>query len=200
MIKRIEPKKLSGKEIFINTGKKKFSVNDFWRYAYSNLNSNVLRGSLAEFLVESALNGTEFIGIRRQWLDYDVLFNGFKIEVKCGSYLQDWDQDKLSKIIFSGLKAKDGYWSSAVGPFNANDYKKYKADIYVFALLHHKDPSSLNILDLSQWCFYVMTKNQLESVAKGSCSVSLTTLEKSDIKSVSFEELKNKITDLSKKL
>lgn len=115
MHKRKIIKKLTGKEQFKNSGNKSFSVVDFWQYGFSNLNSNILRGVLAEFLVENALKDKRDINIRNPWDDYDVLSpQGKKIEVKCSSYLQDWDQDKLSKIVWSGLKARELYCSSIV--------------------------------------------------------------------------------------
>ena len=74
-------------------------VLDFWRYAFSNLNSNVLRGALAEFLVETAVRNTAEIGVRNPWGDYDIVTpTGRKVEVKCAAYLQDWDQTSLSRI------------------------------------------------------------------------------------------------------
>jgi len=189
MYKRLPLKKLSGQELFKNT-KNKFSVSDFWQYGFSNLNSNVLRGALAEFLVENAIKDKQDISIRNPWGDYDVKTKqGIRIEVKCSSYIQDWDQHKLSNIIFSGLKARTLYWSSAVGDFPKDNKKEYKADIYILALLKHQDPMTLNILDLDQWCFYVLSKKQLKEVSSDKSSVSLARLEKYNIKPVSFNQI-----------
>src|SRR3990167_354859 len=97
MYKRIPVLKLTGSEIFKNIGEKKFSVLDFWSYGFSNLNSNVLRGAFAEFVVENALRKSEEIEVRNPWGDSDVIApNGKKIEVKCCSYIQDWGQNKFS--------------------------------------------------------------------------------------------------------
>lgn len=89
MYKKIPVRKLTGFEEFKNTPNKKFSVLEFWQYGFSNLNSNVLRGALAEFLVENALKDNDEIEVRSPWGDYDVLYKGKKIEVKCCSYIQD---------------------------------------------------------------------------------------------------------------
>jgi hypothetical protein len=88
--------KLTGKETFKNTGTKKFSILEFWQYGFSNLNSNVMRGVLAEFIVESALKNNMEIETRSPWGNYDVFYLGKKIEVKCSAYIQDWDQNKLT--------------------------------------------------------------------------------------------------------
>lgn len=195
--KRKVPTKLTGKETFKNTGDKKFSINKLWQYAFSNLSSNVLRGALAEFFVEMALSDTGEVELRNPWGDYDVLTkNGTKIEVKCCAYLQDWDQNKLSKIIFSGLKARELYWSEAVKPYSEiqSINKEYKSDIYVFALFKHQVAETLDILDLDQWCFFVLTKDEVARISKNGNSVSLFILEKNNINPVPFNELKEKIS------
>ncbi len=196
MHKRKIIKKLTGKEQFKNSGNKSFSVVDFWQYGFSNLNSNILRGVLAEFLVENALKDKRDINIRNPWDDYDVLSpQGKKIEVKCSSYLQDWDQDKLSKIVWSGLKARELYCSSIVEESPKND-KDYKADIYIFALLKNKDTETLDILDMDQWGFFVLSKDEVKKITKNGSSLSLKTLEKTDIREVHFNDLVESINKL----
>ena len=189
MYKRIPVNKLTGTEQFKNVGDKKFSVLEFWRYGFSNLNSNVLRGALAEFIVENALHGNEQIDVRNPWGDSDVIApNGKKIEVKCCSYIQDWDQNDFSKILWSGLKAKSLYWSSAVSAFPRSP-EDYKSDIYVLALFKHQDHATLDILDMDQWCFWVLTKDRIKEITKNGNSVSLIKLQKFNIESISFNDL-----------
>jgi hypothetical protein len=186
--------KLSGQEVFKNAGKD-FSVLDFWQYGFSNLNSNVLRGVLAEFLVERALKDTDDIVLRNPWGDFDVEYKGKKIEVKSCSYLQDWDQNKLSTVKWSGLKAKGIYWNDAVATSDEKE-ASYKADIYVLALLHHKEAETLDILDLDQWSFYVLTKDQLQDISNDGSSVSLVKVEKHNIPKLSFKDLGPNIREL----
>lgn len=189
MYKRISVKKLTGDEQFKNTGEKNFSVLEFWRYGFSNLNSNILRGALAEFLVENALKGNRQISVRNPWGDSDVVApDGKKIEVKCCSYIQDWDQNELSRIAWSGFKAKTLYWSSAVSKF-PRKAADYKSDVYVLALLNHRIPSTLDILDMKQWCFYVLSKQKLIEVSKNGNSLSLKRLQKRGIQPVNFQNL-----------
>lgn len=193
MYKRIPVTKLSGEETFKSTGNKKFSVLEFWRYGFSNLNSNILRGVLAEFLVENALKDTKEITIRNPWGDCDVILDDeTKIEVKCCSYIQDWDQKELSKISFAGLKAKSLYWSSAVNEY-PREPEDYKSDIYILSLLKHQDPTTLDILDMDQWCFYVLAKDELKRITKNGKSISLSKLKKNDINPVTFNELQEKV-------
>lgn len=188
--------KLKGQEVFSHHSTQQFSVLEFWRYGFSNLNSNVLRGALAEFIVESALKGLDEIEIRNPWGDYDVEYKGKKIEVKSCSYLQDWDQTKLSVIRWSGLKAKSLYWSSAVDDFEKDQIKEYKADIYVLALLNHQKPETLDILNLDQWCFYVLSRESIKTLSKDKSAISLSTLEINHVEPVDFNRLKTAIEQL----
>lgn len=198
MYKRIPVNKLTGNEIFKNVGDKKFSVLEFWRYGFSNLNSNVLRGALAEFIVENSLRTSPEIDVRNPWGDSDVISSdGKKIEVKCCSYIQDWDQDDYSRISWSGLKAKQLYWSSAVRDAVIQNMQErpidYKSDIYVLSLFKHQDHATLDILDMDQWCFWVLTKDKIKEITKNGNSVSLIKLQKFDIKPISFGELNKAI-------
>lgn len=194
MYKRIPVRKLTGTEQFKNVGQKKFSVLEFWQYGFSSLNSNVLRGALAEFIVENALKDNMEIEVRSPWGDYDVLYKGKKIEVKCCSYIQDWDQNKLTTIQWSGLKAKELYYSEAVTKLaDLNKVADYKSDIYVLALFKHQEHATLDILNMDQWCFYVLTKERLREISKNRSSVSLSLLNKNNIDPISFSSLKDSI-------
>lgn len=197
MYSKIPTTKLSGNEMFKNTGEKKFSILEFWQYGFSNLNSNVLRGALAEFIIENALKDNIEIEVRSPWGDYDVFYKGKKIEVKCCSYIQDWDQDKLSTIRWSGLKAKELYYSDAVKKMSElNKVADYKSDIYILALFNHKEPETLDILNMNQWCFYVLSKDQIKIASNNSNSISLSKLEKLGYILTLFKDLKNNINKL----
>ena len=190
VLKRIPVKKLTGDEQFKNAGDKKFSVLEFWRYGFSNLSSNVLRGALAEFIVENALRESAQIDVRNPWADSDVVSpDGRKIEVKCCSYIQDWDQNDFSRVVWTGLKAKELYWSGAVKKYSELKSSGYKSDVYILALLKHKDPATLDILDMDQWCFYVLSRERVREITKDGNSVSLKRLEKLGVAPVQFKSI-----------
>lgn len=194
MYKKLPVRKLTGSEVFKNSGHKSFNVLEFWQYGFSSLNSNVLRGALAEFLVENALKQNIDLEVRSPWGDYDVLYQDKKIEVKCCAYIQDWDQNDYSLIKWSGLKAKELFYSSAVQ--KKSEMVKsiaYKSDIYVLALFKHQDHATLDILDLDQWCFYVISRDRIREISKDRNSVSLSLLKKNGIEPVSFNDLANVI-------
>jgi hypothetical protein len=196
MYKKLPVRKLTGSEVFKNSGPKSFNVLEFWQYGFSSLNSNVLRGALAEFIVENALKQNKEVDVRSPWGDYDVLYQDIKIEVKCCSYIQDWDQNQFTKILWSGLKATELYYSDAVKKQSElNRVADYKSDVYVLALFKHQDHATLDIIDLNQWCFYVLSKDRLKELSKNANSISLVRLDKHAIEPVGFNDLARVIVE-----
>jgi len=66
--------------------------------------------------------------------------------------------------------------------------KKRQADVYVFALLFHKDKNTGNPLDISQWEFFVLPTKVLDQRERSQYSITLPSLKKLT-KSVSYFEL-----------
>ncbi len=166
----------------------------FWQYGFSNLNSNILRGTLAEFIIESALKEKGDINIHNPWGDFDIEYMEKKIEVKCSSYLQDWDQEKHTTISWTGLKARNLYWSSAVTQEKSSENTSdYKADIYVLSLVNHKKTDTLDILDLNQWEFYILSRDKIREISNNGKSLSLSKLNKNNISSTSYRNIKKAI-------
>jgi hypothetical protein len=72
--------------------------------------SNATRGRFAEFIVGTAM-GLDPKNLRDEWAAYDLTTDeGIKIEVKSASYIQSWNQKRLSNISFSIKPAK--YWDA----------------------------------------------------------------------------------------
>lgn len=128
-------------------------VADFWRWGYSDLRSNVVRGVLAEYLVARAC-GTDLSGPRAAWDDYDVLTgSGTKVEVKSSAYLQSWKQQRLSTISFGRLRART--YDETAGRYSGEP--RLRADVYVFALHRCTVPAEYDPLDVGQWAFHVLS-------------------------------------------
>ncbi|MFC5502106.1 hypothetical protein ACFPJ4_07635 [Lysinimonas soli] len=143
------------------------TVVDFWQFALGDLRMNNARGYLAEFIVTRALG---VAAQRVEWAEYDVLFDGIKIEVKSSAYLQSWEQPRLSRITFTGLK---GTRYTPRGGYDLAG-KQFNADVYVFGVQTAQNHASYNVLDLTQWAFYVVPRAALES--RGYESISLPAL------------------------
>ena len=69
----------SPEEMFRHKGQELFSVLDFWRYAYGQLEG--LSETVAEFLVARAL-GIEKAENVNYWTAYDMAYRNKRIEVK----------------------------------------------------------------------------------------------------------------------
>lgn len=154
---------------------------DFWKWAFSDLSVDHLKGIFAEWMVGVLLGLSLEKKHRIDFANSDhFLPDGRGIEVKATAYWQSWrmidekgkplskpfDPTPLSKIRFRGLLAhKSSGTSNAVGD------RVYKSDIYVFCFQKEKNPIRWNALDLSQWEFYVARKEDLQKL--GTHSISL---------------------------
>ena len=60
------------------------------------------------------------------------------------------------------------------------------------------DPKTLNLLDLNQWSFYILTKEELKNVSNNRSSISLAKLEKYNILPLRYKEVKDYINRIIK--
>jgi len=174
----------TGKEPFLFNGNElPINVLSFWQWSTSELLGNALRGILAEFIVASTIDVLD--SPREEWDAYDLMTKyGLKIEVKSSAYLQSWKQDKLSKISF-------GIQPTTVWDENnkRSTESKRQADVYVFCLLAHKDQSSVNPLDLSQWEFYVLDTEVLNDKIPLQKTIALSSLLRLNPAKAGYDEL-----------
>ena len=152
----------SGREP-LNTGGKPLGpmLQDYWRWAGSDLLSNVERGVLAEFLVTSAL---ELTGEpREEWGAFDVEVPGCgTVEVKSAAYIQSWEQRDYSRISFDIAK-RTSAWNPKTGEYESLKNPPQRiADVYVFCLLRHKCQRTIDPLNVKQWEFYVVRRSMLD--------------------------------------
>lgn len=171
---RLTIKRKTGQEPFKAAGQAlDFTLSDFWRWSVSDLVSNATRGRLAEFIVARALSASTD-GVRDEWQAYDLLTpDGVKIEVKSAAYLQSWNQKEPSKIVFQTRKTRA--WDPETNRQSLES--KRQADVYVFALLAHKDKATINPLNLDQWRFYVLPTLALDARKRSQHSITLKSLE-----------------------
>ena len=187
---RLSPSPKNGNESFHSDGQSiGFDLLSFWRWSCSDLVSNATRGRLAEFIVAKALGITTDC-VRDEWGAYDLkMLEGIKVEVKSAAFVQSWHQDKLSKINFLTPKTRE---------YNPDTNKlaqeqRRQADVYVFALLSHKDKPNIDPMNVSQWCFYVVPTRKLDSRTRSQHSITLPTLETLTKGPVSFSQLRTEV-------
>ncbi|MFE4337328.1 hypothetical protein ACFRQM_51035 [Streptomyces sp. NPDC056831] len=163
----------SGGEPIQANGERVAKLADFWSWACSDLAGNTMRGVLAEYLVATALGAAT--GTRTAWDTVDIRTpEKWRIEVKSAAYLQSWAQPKPSRVSF-GIAPASG-WDAHTGTSSAEVLRR--SDVYVFCLLHHQDKQTLNLLDLDQWTFYVLSTQVLDEHCPTQKSLSLSSLER----------------------
>lgn len=161
-----------------------FDWLSFWQWSASDLASNALRGRLAEFFVAQALGVAD--GVRAEWDACDlVTADGLKIEVKSASYLQTWRQSRPSAVSFSIRPTR--FWSADTNRFDTECRRQ--ADVYVFALLDHRDKATLEPMDLLQWAFFVLPTYVLNTRFPTQRTLSLSQLRKLQPVSCRFDTL-----------
>ncbi len=142
------------------------TVVEFWRWAFSDLRDNTVRGVLAEFLVAAALGQTD--SRRKGWDNFDVeTRTGVRVEVKASGYLQSWAQAKHSRLDFGRVAARA--WDEETNQFGVEP--EVRADVFVFAVQISKDPAAYDALDVGQWEFYVVPAGPVRDCGYKSVSI-----------------------------
>jgi hypothetical protein len=149
-----------------------WTVGDFWAWAYSDILANTARGIFAEFLVGVALDSVESVR-PTGWEDFDIRYGDKKIEVKSSAYLQSEDQNAPPGIRF-GIGESEGR-DSEIDTHGTE--RTRPADCYVFCLFFEQDRDVANVLDVSQWQFYVLSTQRINDELGNQKSVGLGTIQ-----------------------
>jgi hypothetical protein len=134
------------------------SVADFWRWAFSDLRGNTLRGVFAEYLVARAVGDPR--PLRVDWGNNDVCTrSGVTIEVKCSAYIQSWRQRRASVLTFGRLAGRE--YDEISGTYSTE--RRVRADVFVFAVQTQREPAEYDIFDLGHWRFWVATADAVRA-------------------------------------
>lgn len=152
------------------------TVQDFWRWAYSDLIDNTQRGVMAEFLVYSSLRDTPpRTQMRVNWIPYDVTSpSGRRIEVKSAAYIQAWTPENIFAQIRFDIGKKLA-WNNETASFASEANRN--CDLYVFCLFTAKT-KDISLLDLDYWDFYVLPTSVLNEKVPDQKGISLSSLLK----------------------
>lgn len=176
-----------------------FTLNEVWKYAFSNFNDNRNRAALAEFIVAKALGITE--SPNTSWENYDITTeSGIKVEVKSSAYIQEWNQRQNTIPTFE-IKKKQG-WNGNGSEYDGI-YDRH-ADVYVFCLEHECNlPEGVkpNPLNPDHWTFWIVPTSLINEHLTNQKTVRISTLEKVlGIKSASFEEISSQVEVIGQNL
>ena len=185
-------KKFTGDEVFKHTDNHHFTVREFWSYCLSNLESNFVRGRLAKFIVINALKGDTSTDVHIHKMPFDVMYDGHKIAVKSSAYIHNRTEPRRTVVSWVSLKAEDLYMHPGTR-LDPDGVIAYPADVYVLALLTHTDYDTLDATNLQQWCFYVLTRDQVREITGNKNDISLTKIERHGLTPVSFAGLRTAV-------
>lgn len=185
----VETFKKTWEELFISNSKiLDFKLSDFWSWNTSDLLNNAMRWKLAEYIIARALWIDNWYRI--EWDEYDLVYNDLKIEIKSWAYIQSWEQDRLSNISLTVKPTQNS---------ESGDFKRH-SDIYIFAILSHKDATTINPLRLEQWDFYIVNTKIMNSVLWKQKTIGLNSLLKLNPIICNFEKLKEQVDIIKNKL
>jgi len=174
----------AGKKL-VMLNNKSATVLDFWRWAFSMLEDNTLRGIVGEYIVAWAI-GVDNV-IHDSWQAYDLLApNGKKIEVKTTSFAQIWKHGEKNRRPLFVIKPTR-YYTHEKGLEN---HMSYNADIYVLCYYFWTDSNSMDVTNIDHWKFWVFSLNELLGVLDGKKSIGIKKLEQTGHKPVDASQLK----------
>ena len=165
-------RKTGAEALHINGRALPVTLLSFWQWSVSDLVSNVTRGRLAEFIVATAL-GIDTSGVRNEWDAFDLVTRtGIKLEVKSSAHVQSWYQARLSNIVWRTPRTRA--WDATTNVFSKESRRQ--ADVYVMALLQHREKETVDPLNLDQWCFFVVATRVLDARTRSQHSITLKSL------------------------
>jgi hypothetical protein len=146
------------------------TLMDFWRWGFSDLCDDDLKGIFAEWMVANLLGLPINSSRRVSWADNDIILpNGKSVEVKSTAVWQSWKlvnhdgtrkpmppvaEVKPENIRFAGLQSRSNV-------FQWSGEKSFKSNFYVFCFHRETDPAAWDAWNLSQWEFYRVTREEL---------------------------------------
>lgn len=183
-----KPEPLQPETYFTHKGKNTcFSILDFWVWAASDVLNNILRGTVAEYIVSQATGACT--PVRIEWDPVDITTpEEIKIEVKSSAYLQSWPQKGPSPISFDIEKKK-------TLTKQHGETQVRSADVYVFCLLDHLNGRTVKPLDLTQWKFYVLPTSTLDSSLGDQKTLSLSRLKDLGAVALGYDQIRNAVLE-----
>ena len=186
---KIDAEPLQGNEpLTVGSSPTAATIQDYWRWAYSDLIDNASRGVFAEWLVAQALELPTDTP-RAVWDNFDFTYRGKGIEVKSCAYHQAWAQKEMSRITYN-VRASQG-WDAETGKVDTKVCRR--ADVYVLCLLEEQNRDALDPLNTDQWRFWVIPTKFLNERQRSQHSFSLKALEAEVGPGVMFGELKAEV-------
>jgi hypothetical protein len=171
-------------------GLEETTITDFWQWAYSDMLSKRNQAAFAEFLVAHSLEMSKIA--RTEWSEVSIRYKRLKISVSSSGYHQNW-RKSAARISFDIAPRK------GLGAQDVRDYTftHRLADLYVFCFFCEEDLKKANVIDVSQWEFYIIPTKILNEQYENRRTIGIKTLRKL-ADALSFEQLKEKVDEFVK--
>jgi hypothetical protein len=167
---------------------------DFWRWAFSDLVSNDVRGVFAEFIVGHALGALD--EARTSWDAWDLTYGKMRIEVKATGDVQAWAPTGRAPTPSWSIGRRLG-WDAKTNTSAAAPLRS--AHLYVLCHWRGTDPSPLTPTALELWDFYVVPTWVLDSQLADNKTLSMAQirrlLEAGDARAATFPTLKRTVDE-----
>lgn len=166
------------------------TVEDFWIWGYSDMLTNVVRNTFAEFLVGFALgrlhtpkSGQDSIGFH---------YRDRQVMVKAAAFVQsNPDQKKKSKVNFD-IRQRVGKGTSDSRTLRTSDC--YVFCLYAYGNYQDKDAARNALIDVDNWKFYVIPTTLLNEQVPDKKTVGIGWMEEfCPDGAVQFSDLKRRI-------
>lgn len=168
---------------------KSSTVLDFWKWSFSMLEDNIVRGTLGQYIVAWAIGSDNII--RNNLQEYDLISpHGKKIEVKTTAYAQIWKHGENNRTPLFIIKPNRSYIHEVVGLI---EQKIYNADIYVLCYYSWKESKSMDMTNIRHWKFWVFSLLELQDILKGKERISVKRLETLGYKPLNAFQLRDAI-------
>lgn len=134
------------------------TVNDFWRWSFSDFTDFTTRAAFAEFLVASSLGLTadNSVRLKRSLLWSPAGGSGIKVSVRTAAYVQSGEEDHPDHILFPVPKDHVGC-------------------VYVFCVFKGMVDGD-SPLNTDLWDFYALRASTLDGIRSGKGFVTLPAL------------------------
>jgi len=173
-------------------GLRGLTVEDFWIWGYSDMLTNVVRNTFAEFIVGYALGRLHTPKVGQEAVVFD--YRDKQVVIRAAAYVQsDGAQKKKSKINFDVRPRQENHARSGQAGIPRD------SDCYIFCLFTYEDFDDKNaarnaIIDMGHWRFYVVPTALLNERIPNKKTVGVGWMEEHCPEgAVTFPDLKRRI-------
>jgi hypothetical protein len=165
------------------------TVGDFWAWAYTDLLDSMTRGTLAEYIVKTALSIDA--PVRDNGSAFDLLYGDKGIQVKSSSAVQRWTKAASPRISF-GVKLTRPY----VSEDDSYGEPIRSGDCWIFCVLRPSsrdlDAARGEMLDVAKWRFWAVPTRWLPV---GRNSITLDALRRPIARMVDYDHLREAVDE-----